>query len=199
MATDRRKALEAEYRKLAKRADQRLVRLEKYASEGGKYKSVKQYAYRVAMRDIRAWSGENATRFNTKPPSNTNQLKAKIADIKKFLSSASSTVGRTKETRGISEIYEQRAKTLNDRYGTDFTWKDLATFFESGVNEKLDQQYDSKTKMEMIAVVQANKRKINSAIKKGTDVNLNLDDDVLENEINNILSTYGKDLIRALR
>lgn len=199
MATDKRKALEAEYRKLAKRADQRLVRLEQHAAEGGKYKSAKQYAYRVAQRDIRAWSGENATRFNTKPPSNTNQLKAKIADIKKFLSSASSTIGRTRETRGISEIYEQRAKTLNERYGTEFNWKDLATFFESGVNEKLDQQYDSKTKMEMIAVIQGNKKKINSAIKKGTDLNLNIEDDVLEHEISNIINQYGSEIMKALR
>ena len=204
MATDRRQALEKEYRRLAKRADQRLVRIEKYSDPKSdqynpKYKSMKKYAYRVAQRDIRAWSGENASRFNTTPPKNTNQLKAKIADIKKFLQSASSTIGRTAETRGLSEIYERRADTLNERYGTSFTWKDLATFFESGVNEKLDQQYDSKTKMEVIATIQANRSKVQRAIKKGTEVNLNLDDEVMENEINNIISEYGQDLINALK
>lgn len=200
MATDRRKALEKEYRKLAKRADQRLLRLEERAKAGGKYKSVKQYAYRVAQRDIRAWSGEKATRFNTKPPSNTNQLKAKIADIKKFLSSASSTIGKTEETAGIASIYEQRARTLNEKYGTNFDWQDLARFFESGLNEKLEERYKnaSDTKMEAIAQIQANKSKIQRAIKKGKDVNLNLEDEVLEFEINQIVKEYGQEILKAL-
>ena len=46
-------ALVKEYRKLAKRADQRLVRLERYAQQP-KYSNVTQFAYKKAMRDIRS-------------------------------------------------------------------------------------------------------------------------------------------------
>ena len=74
--------LEKEYRKLAKRADQRLLRLEEYAGRKG-FSGILSFAYRVAKRDIRSWSGDTQKkpRFNTAPPKNTNQLKAKIADI----------------------------------------------------------------------------------------------------------------------
>lgn len=196
MSTSKREDLLREYRRLAKRADQRLVRLERYAEKTG-FESVKKYAYRVAMRDIRAWSGSEAKRFNTKAPKNTNQLKAKIADIKKFLESASSTLKPTKETKGILAVYESRANTINDKYGTNFTWESLATFYESGINEKLDSKYDSKTKMEIIAEIQANRSDVESMIK-GKVANINVSDDVLAFQVNEVIKEYGKEVIKAL-
>ena len=198
----RRQALEAEYRRLAKRADQRLVRLEQAAAGKPGYESVLQYSYRKAQRNIRAWSGTKPDgrpgRFNTKAPADTNQLKAKIRDIKEFLSSASSTIGATKETKGIEGIYKQRADTLNEKYGTDFTWQDLAKFFESGLNEKLSNQYASDSKMEIIASLQANKEQIEAAIKSGSEVHIQTDDDVLEFMINEVIGEYGSDILKAL-
>lgn len=190
MATDKRKALEREYRKLAKRADQRLVRLEEYAEREG-FAGILKFAYRKAMRDIKVWAGDKATRFNTKPPSNTNQLKAKIKDIQTFLQSASSTLGKTKETSGVLDIYERRANTLNEKYGTNFTWQDLAKFFESGINEKLDNRLDSDTKMSVIAQIQANQQTIEKALKTGSDVHLDIDDDVVDFEVQQVLNDYG--------
>lgn len=202
MATQKRIALEKEYRKLAKRADQRLLRLQRYAEDTtgqykGKYKGVTQFAYKRAMRDIRSWSGENATRFNTKPPSNTNQLKAKIKDIKKFLESASSTLKPSKGSKGIIGTYQKRVNTINRKYGTDFTWQSLAEFYESGINAKLDTILDSDTKMLVVASIRANRNKIRKALKKNQEIHLKIYDEegkedlIIENEVNNILSEYG--------
>lgn len=198
--TEKRTALEKEYRKLAKRADQRLVRLEQLA-KSSEYSGVLNFAYRKAQRDIRAWSGENASRFNTKPPSNTNQLKAKIADIKRFLESASSTIGRTKETKGIKEIYQDRADTINERYGTDFNWRDLARLFESNLYKKIKSKddYDSKTEMQTIANISANFDEVKQAIKKDREVNIDTLDEVENFAINEMINHYGKDILRAIR
>lgn len=198
--TEKRTALEKEYRKLAKRADQRLVRLEQLA-KSPEYSGVLNFSYRKAQRDIRAWSGENASRFNTKPPSNTNQLKAKIADIKRFLESASSTIGRTKETKGIKEIYQDRADTINERYGTDFNWRDLARLFESNLYKKIKSKndYDSKTEMQTIANISANFDEVKQAIKKDREVNIDTLDEIENFAINEMINQYGKDILRALR
>ena len=202
--TPRRIELEKEYRKLAKRADQRLVRLEKLSEQPG-FEAVTKYAYRVAQRDIRAWSGEKATRFNTKPPSNTNQLKAKIADIKKFLDSASSTWGETKETKGIKKIYQDRADTINEKLKKDginanFTWQDLARLFESGLWEKLQtsDNFSSKSDFKTLARMKANFNDVESAISEDKDINIEAYDDVENFEINEMIKKYGSDIIEAL-
>ena len=188
--TDKRKALEREYRKLAKRADQRLVRLERYAQESG-YHGILQFAYKKAIRNIRSWSGETASRFNTKPPSNTNQLKAKIADIKNFLESATSTLKPTKENEGVLSVYKKRADTINQKYGTDFTWESMAKFFDSGINKKLDAKLDSDTKMETIAELQKNQDEIKEALKQNEEIHITVEDPVIEFEVNKILQDYG--------
>lgn len=198
--TEKRTALEKEYRKLAKRADQRLVRLKRLSEQPG-YEGILNYAYKVAQRDIRSWSGEKATRFNTKPPSNTNQLKAKIADIKKFLGSASSTWGRTKETKGIKQIYEDRTRTINEKYGTDFTWQELAKLFESGLWKKIKSKDDfgSDTDFTTIANAKKNFKEVEDAVKHDREINIDTLDDVENFAINEMISQYGSDILKALR
>lgn len=120
------KELQDLYRKLAKRADQRLVRLEKLAGEEN-FASVKEYSYRKAMKDLHDRFGENALRFNRSTKGlNRRQLQAAINDVAQFLGSVSST------KTGIIAGYEQRAKSLNDRIGggADYSWQDFAKMFE---------------------------------------------------------------------
>ena len=52
------------YRELAKKADQRLLRLERLSKQKH-FKHVKEWAYQNAMKSIHVWDGKNATRFNT--------------------------------------------------------------------------------------------------------------------------------------
>ena len=124
-------SIEAYYRRLAKVADQRLVRLEKLGEQAG-YGNATQWAYRRAISDIESWSGEGATRFNRKAPSDIRSLKAKINDIKTFLGSESSTKS------GIIKTYKQRVETINKNYGTSFQIDDLQKIFSSSLWKKME-------------------------------------------------------------
>lgn len=141
-----------EYRKLAKRADQRLVRLEGYRHDKG-YDKIDQYAYKTAMKDISTYSGPTGSRFNTAPPMftdkagkptgiNVRKLEAKVADIKKFLASPTST------KKGVQAIYKKRAEALNKSSkmlgssGDGFTWQEWGNFWDKVGSGALDDNMD---------------------------------------------------------
>lgn len=154
-------SLERYYRRLAKSADQRLVRLEKYSND--KYfKTATDWAYSSAMRDIHTWNGQAASRFNTAPPSDPEKLVAKINDIKKFLSSPTSTKS------GIKNTYIKKANTINERYGTDFTWDQLASYYDKKINEKWDAKFGSKTALIAIGRINEKAKKLGKDIEDVT-------------------------------
>lgn len=168
MPTKHHEELVKEYRKLAKRADQRLVRLEAL-SRSSKYENVLKYAYRVAAKNIESYGQvKNRPRFNTKPPENSNTLQAKINDIKHFLESISST------KKGIVSVYEKRADTLNKNMGLKgddkFTWQELADFFQSKSYEKLESLFGSKTVFDTIGKIKKNLPEIAKAIKENQKI-----------------------------
>lgn len=168
MPTKHYKELVKEYRKLAKRADQRLVRLEALSRQK-KYENVLKYAYRVAEKNIESYGiVKNRPRFNTKPPKNSNTLQAKINDIKHFLESVSST------KKGIDLTYEKRAKTLNKTMGLKgddkFTWQELADFFQSKSYEKLASVFGSKTVFDTIGKIKKNLPEIAKSIKENQKI-----------------------------
>ena len=152
--------IQSYYRRIAKVADQRLGRLEALAQESG-YGNATQWAYKRAQRDIETWSGEGAKRFNTKPPENVNQLRAKINDIKAFLGSESSTKS------GIKATYNQRVKSINEKYGTSYQTDDLQKLFSSSLWKKLETKgIDSDTIMKAIGYIK-NKTADDDEILKG--------------------------------
>ena len=163
------------YRRLAKTADQRMVRLEK-ASEEKYFKVATEWAYAKATRDILKWipPGDNKStklRFNTKPPEGEDLI-AKINDIKSFLSSPTSS------KQGIINVYKKRADTVNKKYGTNFTWKQLAKYYDSGQADLWDAKFGSKTALMTIASLQKNKKKLVKAIKEADrkDIRINSKD-----------------------
>ncbi len=179
------------YRTVAKAADTRLERLEKLTKEEN-YKIADKWAYARAMRDIEQYSGEDATRFNVKPPKTITGLTAKIEDIKTFLNAPSSTKG------GIKKMYVDRAKKINEEYGTDFTWEEIGTFFEDerwkylGGGKKQDNgKYESKTTLKAIARVKRNfsKDDLKKAIKKGSQIDLKMPDDQVTRTVRDILKS----------
>lgn len=192
MATEKYKALMSEYRQLAKRADQRLVRLEKRANSGQEWKAVTKYAYANAMEEIRRFSGAEAKRFNVKPPNTTQMLQAKINAMKRFLESPTST------TTGIRRTYEKRVNTINKEYGTDFTWEELKEFFDSALSNKLDAKVDSKTKLIIVGEIQKHESEIKKALEDHKPIHLKLDDDIAEYEVNKVLQYYKKDIKKLL-
>lgn len=147
------------YRTLAKSADQRLLRLEEYSKQKN-MGNAKQWAYARAMRDIKAWSGDKAERFNTAPPEKKQSLLAKIKDIENFLEKPSST------KQGIKKIYMDRASKVNQEYGTGFTWEDIGDFYESEMYKKLDESYASDTISESIGDLWEHKDEIKELYEK---------------------------------
>ena len=136
------------YRRLAKVADQRLVRLESYKHDkyfGG----VEKMAYGRAMSDLEMFGGGN--RFNTKPPEDRRMFREKIMSMRSFLQSPTST------KQGIIETYQKRADTINKEYfGGEkvLKWQDLENYFGKGRADKEDRNMPgSKTALYAIGVV----------------------------------------------
>ena len=179
-------SLEKYYRRLAKTADQRLVRLERYGDDEF-YKTARQWAYARAVKDIKKWlkPGQpypDKFRFNTAPPKTQEDLLAKINDIKTFISSPTST------KQGITDVYKKRAATVNKKYGTHFTWQQLAKYYTSGQAEIWDAKFGSKTALRTIAKLQANKKKVKEAIEKADAKDIRVDNKVLQKTVNKALA-----------
>lgn len=189
-----RAGLEAVYRRLAKTADQRLVRLERYVKEEG-YGSALQWAYRRAERDIQAWGGEKATRWNIKAPDSIAGLKAKIEDIKTFLEAKSST------KRGLASINEKRVNSINEKYGTNFSPAELKNFMASNLWKEMSDEsnYGSKNAFRIIGTVQKNKKKIIDGVKKANEVDLQVPDEMVEALTQDAIAAHGKELVRFLK
>lgn len=137
-----------EYRTLAKKADQRLIRLEALAYQEH-FHGVLEFSYKYALRDVRSWGGDK--RFNTAPPTTLDKLEYKISDIKKFLDKPTSNKTQ------ILKIYQARTDTINKRYGQElgykFTWQEIANFYESDIAKRDDIAKASKTVVRALATI----------------------------------------------
>ena len=186
------------YRKLARASDKRLREIEKL-SQQEEYQNMKEFAYKRAMADIKSWSGDKATRFNTKPPVRESEMYDKIMDMKSFLKAPSSSAA------GIESSYAKSAATLNEKYGTDFTWQDMATFFESRFFQKTEREYDSKQIVKAIGVMQNDPEKFRQIIKESRSKDINVEDyidikdKVLAETVNDLIDQYGNALERYLK
>lgn len=175
----------AEYRQLAKRADQKLVRLEALSHEKH-FEGVLEFAYKGAIRDIKSWGGNK--RFNTAPPTKLTELQAKISDIKKFESKTSIT--KTK----IVKMYKKRADTFNKKYGKEFgvkfTWEDIANYYEDTKGQREAIKLASKTEVRVLAVMKklADKKQAEGALNTRERVEkITGKDKILAHEVNRLL------------
>lgn len=163
------------YKRLAKAADKRMDRLEQYSKEEG-FSTAKQWAYAKAMSDIKKWGTEKSRRFFTKPPQDHEKFLAKINDIRTFLESPTST------KEGIKNVYIKRVNTINERYGTQFTWDQFAKFVLSGQAALWDSKFGSKTALKAIARIQktGTKEDIDAADQKDVRVRKSQIDKVVD-------------------
>ena len=153
------------YRRLAKVADQRMVRLEQLSATDPYFKHALEFAYGRASSDLEIFGESN--RFNTKPPEDRRLFREKIMAMRYFIESPTSTKG------GIIDTYQRRADSLNEKYGTEFTWKDLAEFFGKGKADKLQNDgYGSATALYAIGHVMTAKNKIIDGIQGNLNLNL---------------------------
>lgn len=181
------------YRTVAKAADQRLVRLEKLTGEEN-FRIADKWAYARAVRDIEAWSGSGATRFNVAPPKSTASLEAKIEDIRHFIESPTST------KTGIKQVYIEKAKTINKKYGTSLKWDQVGKLFESDLWRDLDKKYGSKTAVKALGRMQKykDKKKLLDAVEKADTSDLRVPDDQVGRAVKEALEEHGKDIIGVL-
>jgi hypothetical protein len=186
------------YKSVAKVADQRLVELEKLSKKDG-YSQVKQWAYKNAMREIRAMYGQDAKRFNRKQPDDLRRLYKNLRRVLSFLEQPTSSKS------GIEEIFSKRANTINERYGTDLDWSTVGDLFESVMWKKVHSKYGSKTTLEAIGLIQQNEKEIKKAFKENKPISIHIEpdadgkkDNVLENTVNKFLRYYKKDTTKLI-
>lgn len=184
-------------RKLAKRANQRLVRLERYSKRQGLSK-ILNYAYQGAQQYISNNLG--GTRYKehvklydisdgTKQLSGSDLYRAnvmiqrqRIKAMEEFLGAESSTLGPSragKQTLGIAAIYDKRTQTINDRYlskyGMRMTENDLKRFFESKKQAKLEKIVSSSLMFVVASVIkknnlQSNKKDLEKFMRSHVDL-----------------------------
>ena len=71
----------------------------------------------------------------------------------------------TSTKSSIVNMYQSRADTINDKYGTNLNWTDLGEFFESELFEKLSSKYDSDTVMQVLGTMNSEKDKVVKSLK----------------------------------
>lgn len=185
--------LEQEYKRLAKLADQRLRALEAYKHDKH-FGGILSYSYKSALADIKYYSGEGAKRFDTAAPANRKTFERKINDILKFLNSPTST------KRGVLNMYKKRTATINERYGTNFTWQELAQYFNDNVGSDLAKKTNqtSATILKAIGVLQKKSAEIKKEIEESNATHKHVPDAEVNDYIYNSLAENGislKDLI----
>lgn len=164
--------LRKEYVKLAKRADQRLVRIEKRAE---KTPELMQMAYRRAAYDLKGRTPEGRKpRFNRMIPKTEKALKRALQNVRRFLESKTSTY-----TGYRKQELEKRTKTINEQFGTDFDPEDFTRLMQSS----LIDNFGFYTTMDTIAIIQKNKEKLKELVEKARKHHRKLSDFKEFNEI----------------
>lgn len=164
------KDLYKEFRTLAKRADQRMVRLERYAQRP-EYEAVLGFAYKNFQENLKRFATQRELdklargeplRSNV-VPRNDREMLARISALRGFLSAASSTITKVRQRNpytgqweikpGVREVYQQRNDTLRRKYGMEIGWQNLGTLFGSEHYKQLESQYGSDETLKVIGEV----------------------------------------------
>ena len=145
------------------------------------------------MRDLELYGGGN--RFNTKPPLNKDGtvdnrlLSEKISDIRAFLSSVTSTKA------GIEQVYSERAKTFNKQFGTNYSWQDLADFYQSGDAQKALQYASSETIQKAIGKIMKAKAQMEKDMAKNANITMSQKENkIVYDTAKNLLKSSDLDL-----
>ena len=133
--------LEKEAKQKIASANAKLLNLEKLAKKEG-YEGIEHFAYAKAMRSIKSIRGEGKKRFNI--PTNTHKLEKTLREVDKFLDMKTSTKA------GIVDLYEKNAAQLNEMFGTNYSWQEMADFLEAAKWDDLKNSFDSKTAVKVI-------------------------------------------------
>ena len=145
-------ALRSEYKRLAKRADQRLVRLEQGGLTGGS-------AYRSASQ----MTGSDNPRFNRGIATDARRLRGQINKVRRFLGMETST------KTGIAKIESGRSKTLKNEYGIEADGEQIKAIFEGALYKKLNDRFGSKTAATIIGSIQKTEGQVKQTLQELAD------------------------------
>lgn len=149
--------LDQYYTRLAKSVDRRLTRL-KEASSKPFFEHATEYAYEYALNELHRINGDAARHFETKPP--TGRKREQMLEVmKNFLTMQTSTPG------GITAMYKKRSNTFNAKYGTNFTWQEINTYFDTKQNERWASKFGSKTALKVIGQIQRYTKEASKKLK----------------------------------
>lgn len=138
-----REDLIRDYNKMVTSANKQLYRLEKYSEREG-YENILKFAYAKAQTNIKRRRGEGFNRFQKAGKDvDLRKLRGDINAVLEFMNSPSRSFS------GIKATYQQRADSINERFGTSFTWQSMADYYSSGLNQKLDKSYGSRTALQI--------------------------------------------------
>lgn len=186
-----------EARMLAKRANQRMVRIERYSEREG-MSGITEFAYKKAQQYIRGSLGVGPSgkgRFKEYQKlydvdtgsgslsgqalykANVQILRHRIKAMQEFLGSESSIMGN--KNYGIARIYDKRTNTINEKflskYGMELSENDLKRFFESKKQAKLAQIVGSDQMFAVASVMKkynlkSNKRELERFLKNNVEL-----------------------------
>lgn len=145
----------AEFRQLAKRADQQLVRMEKAgATNVGSYRS--------AMSMIKQRHGDSGKpRFNKAPSKDKRVLSGQINEVKSFLDMKTTTATKRRD------VYNRTRNTLNERYGLHIESEgQLKAIFDGALWAKLNAKLGSSTAVKVLSTIQKNNGDMKEAFKQ---------------------------------
>lgn len=179
-----------DYKKLAKVADERLRALERLSKQNNPmYSGIKQYAYKRAQSDLGRWANRrrvDATkplRFDVKV-SSQKELEIRLADVKRFLLSETSTL------RGVKALYKNQGKKFREEYGVNLSPSQIVNYFATSRADKYDAMYGSKTALKALGYIQKTKAKTVAQLKKSMDKDKTLDDDVVKRVAEDMLKHH---------
>ena len=103
--------------------------------------------------------------------------------MRAFLSSVTST------KQGIVSVYTERAHTFNTQFGTNYTWQDLADFYQSGDADKALQAASSATVQKAIGKIQHAKEQMLKEMNKNSKVTLDKEDKIVYKKAMDLLKS----------
>lgn len=136
--TQYRQDLEARVKPMMQQANMMLLNLETMAKKE-EYEGIEQFAYRQAMQSIKELRGEGFKRFAL--PKNIHQLEKLERELEAFMSRP------TASKKGIEALYERNAATLNEKFGSKFSWQKMGSFLQAAEFEDMKDTFDSATAM----------------------------------------------------
>lgn len=209
------------YRRLAKQANQRMVRIEDAAQAG-----LQAYNERIASGSPNITNAEifrNITKYSyEKIQYKAKELKGGIKseampgyEYRGFRFSETllkdltdKQVDRriemlkeflhapTSTIADVKTIYKKTARTFNKDYGTKFTWETFAKYYESGLADKFKKREEigSDGGLEVIATLQKLPKEVIENLENVDEVIKTVDDEILQETIKKAIAEYGKDI-----